>query len=339
MEGDIMNYSPRPLQMNLELTDACPLHCPQCYVEANARRQMPLETALFHIREAAENGVRYVNLSGGETLCCPHLTELIRSCADYGLVSAVALSGALASREKLRELIEAGVSEIYVSLNGSTKEINDQTRDGYELAVGTLENLRGLCKELSFSYVAINWVMHRCNADDFPQMIRLAEEYEVKELVVMGFKPDAAGHLESFPTRDQMKKVARWIRQYQGPVEIGVESCFSPMRALLGESLFCGNTNVGIERGCDAGIASYSVDADGHYTPCRHILKPEAYRSLDAYWHDSQVLRTIRNAEGKSRASCAGCRLEKYCLPCMDIGQKLAGDPFGGFPGCPLAGL
>ena len=89
-------YLKRPLQMNLELTGECPLHCPQCYVEADPSRRMPLETALHHIREAAAFGVRDVNLSGGETLCYPSLEELIRACTSYGLVSAVALSGALA---------------------------------------------------------------------------------------------------------------------------------------------------------------------------------------------------------------------------------------------------
>lgn len=117
-------YLKRPLQMNLELTGECPLHCPQCYVEADPSRRMPLETALHHIREAAACGVRDVNLSGGETLCYPGLEELIRACTSYGLVSAVALSGALADEAALRGLLDAGVSQIYISLNGSTREIN-----------------------------------------------------------------------------------------------------------------------------------------------------------------------------------------------------------------------
>ena len=73
-------YSNVPLQMNLELTTKCPLHCPQCYVSLNTGREMPLETALYWIRDAASCGVRSVNLSGGETLCYPYLTELIKEC-------------------------------------------------------------------------------------------------------------------------------------------------------------------------------------------------------------------------------------------------------------------
>ena len=308
-------YLKRPLQMNLELTGECPLHCPQCYVEADPSRRMPLETALHHIREAAACGVRDVNLSGGETLCYPGLEELIRACTSYGLVSAAALSGALADEAALRGLLDAGVSQIYISLNGSTREINQKTRDGYEAAVRTLGLLASLRERgILSAQTGINWVMHRTNAEDFSSMIRLAEDCRVDQLVVMGLKPDAAGHLEGFPSREQMTAVARQIRSYAGPLKIGVESCFSPLRALVGESLFT-----------------------GAYTPCRHILLPERYPSLDAYWNDSAVLQKLRTAEDHRCPPCTGCRLQAYCLPCMEIGEKLGDSLLAGFPGCPLA--
>jgi hydroxymethylpyrimidine pyrophosphatase-like HAD family hydrolase len=34
------------------------------------------------------------------------------------------------TKEKLNEWIQAGVGGIFVSLNGSTKELNEKTRDG-----------------------------------------------------------------------------------------------------------------------------------------------------------------------------------------------------------------
>lgn len=327
----------QPVQMNLELTRECPLHCPQCYVAPDARRSMPLETALHHIREAAACGVRDVNLSGGETLCYQGLEILIRTCASMGLTSAVSLSGALADDRILRGLVDAGVSQIYISLNGSSREINEKTRDGYECAISALEILRRIRDNSPSVFTGINWVMHAVNADDFPAMIRLAEEYHVQVLVVMGLKPDAAGKLDGFPSRAQMLNIVRQIRSYSGPVEIGVESCFSPLRALAGESLFAGNLNRGIERGCGAGRDAFSVDVDGNYTPCRHILIPERYPSLDAYWNDSPVLHKLRSAEDHRRPPCAGCRRKASCLPCMDIGEKLGGDLLAGFPGCPLA--
>ena len=54
-------YSNVPLQMNLELTTKCPLHCPQCYVSLNTGKELPLETALSALRDGAACGVRLVN--------------------------------------------------------------------------------------------------------------------------------------------------------------------------------------------------------------------------------------------------------------------------------------
>ena len=90
-------YSPqirvldRPFQMNLELTTKCPLHCRQCYVRMDQVKEMPLETALFRIRDGATAGVKLVNLSGGETLMYPHLKDLIYECKSLDLQTAIVI--------------------------------------------------------------------------------------------------------------------------------------------------------------------------------------------------------------------------------------------------------
>lgn len=75
----------------------------------------------------------------------------------------------------------AGVGDIFVSLNGSTKKIGSKTRDGYELAIHALELLR----DMAFDGVHSNWVMHSNNADDFANRITLCETYKVSALSVM----------------------------------------------------------------------------------------------------------------------------------------------------------
>lgn len=321
-----------PLQMNLELTTRCPLHCPQCYVSLNNGWEMPLDTALYWIRDAASAGVTQVNLSGGETLCYPYLTELITECSRLGLVSNIALSGAYVTEAKLHELIDAGVTRIYVSLNGSTKEINGKTRDGYELAVNTLE----LLSKIGFRDVYINWVMHECNADDFPEMLKLAEKYGVSHLVVMAFKPDSSHQLRSYPSAEQMYTVADQIRNYKGPVTVGAETCFSQMNALVRRTFF-GSLNLGVFRGCGAGRNGISVTVDGKLTPCRHIEVEEEYEHIMDYWQDSEFLAELRSVEMSRREPCRGCSWEDNCLPCMAVGLKLHGELNYGMTECPVA--
>lgn len=95
----------------------------------------------------------------------------------------------------LKEAGKMGVRE--VMLNGSTEEINARSRDGYRLAISALE----LLQKNKFHNTAINWVMHSNNADDFTNMLELAEKYDVKNLVLLEVKPDSENQLPTLPAK------------------------------------------------------------------------------------------------------------------------------------------
>lgn len=323
-----------PVLMNLELTTRCPLRCPQCYCDLTGGRDMERDTALYWIREAAKNGVKTINLSGGETLLYPHLAELIAECKRRGMEANIAISGYGADKETLSALIQSGVSDICVSLNGSTSEVNALSRNGYHLAIGALENLR----DLGYERTVVNWVMHSFNAADFPNMIRLAEKYKVREIAIMMFKPDRNGAMASIPNFEQVTALAQQIKEYKGIVILSVEECFSQLRAVLGQRFFM-NLNVGISRGCGAGRDGVSVSVDGSLTPCRHLFRhKENWDSLTDYWHKSNVLGKLRCIEEQSDDTCESCRYRNYCLPCQAVSWELTGKFTMGAYGCPLSG-
>jgi len=326
-----------PALMNLELTTLCPLRCPQCYCDLTKGKEMKLQEALYWIDQAADCNVRTVNLSGGETLCYPHLYQVIAACRSRNMEPNIAISGWNFDRLTLKRLKESGAADICVSLNGSTEEINEKSRQGYHLAVNALELLR-LDR---YPRTCINWVMHSFNAEDFPRMLELAKQYQVRSLVVMVFKPDADSQLPSVPSETQVRQVADWIREYRsrergcGPV-IEVEECFSQMRALLGQRFFT-NLNRGVSRGCGAGRDGVSVSVDGRLTPCRHLELPEETRSIREYWMESRVLGRLREVEEEPGIPCRECRYMRYCLPCMAVNWKQKGMLSMGDETCPLA--
>lgn len=320
-----------PVLMNLELTSRCPLRCPQCYCDLNRGKDLPLETALYWVEQAALNKVKTINLSGGETMCYPGIYRLIEACHTAGIEANIAISGWGITPETVGRLIESGVADICVSLNGSTEEINRQSRDGYDLAVNALE----LLKAAAFPRVHINWVMHSFNAEDFPNIVELARQYHVQTVVVMVFKPNANHEMPSVPSAEQMQRLAAWIKKYKGPVQIEAEECFSQMRALLGQRFFV-NTNQGINRGCGAGRDGVSVSVDGKLTPCRHLELEETQTSLRDYWMNSAVLQTLRRADDDPQESCRQCQFRRYCLPCMAVNWKMHGKLYMGDTGCPI---
>ncbi len=311
----------RPRMMNIELTTRCPLRCPQCYCDLSQGRDIDLKTAKGFVRQAGALQMQQINLSGGETLVYPHLSELIECCREHGIRANVALSGYGFDAAVLRKLRSAGVGGIFISLNGSTEDVNRNSRDGYDLAIKALETLQ---QENDPDYL-INWVAHRHNVEDFPALVALAKRYGVKTVVVMAFKPDSRHELPSLPSREQLMFLADFIKKYPaGPLKIGIESCFSPLRALVGQKFFV-NLNRGIDKGCQAGRDSLSVSVDGKLTPCRHLEIEEDHGSIAEYWRESKVIRQLLTVENDARPPCQGCGYERYCLHCMAVSWKMHG--------------
>lgn len=316
--------------INVELTNKCPLRCPQCYCSLNGDKHIALNLAKQKIQEATEHGVSVVNLSGGETLCYPWLYELISFASKKCENVNIAISGCYFNDTVLHNLIEAGVTMISVSLNGSTKEINSITRDGYDLAIKALKTLRN-CNNIQ---TCINWVMHSSNCDDFPNIVKIAEDFNVSLIDVIMFKPDSRNELNSFPSGNQMKQIADYIHNYCGPVKIQVESCFSPMLALVCNYSWLGNFNTSERKGCGAGIYMYNINVDGFYSPCRHLDHFENYDTLDEYFEKSEFIHSVQRFESDLREPCAICSLQRYCRPCVAITNKLYGGEFKGHSPC-----
>lgn len=318
--------------MNIELTTCCPLRCPQCYCTLEGGKHIDFELAKSKIDEASEHGVFILNLSGGETLCYPYLTELVSYASDKIKNVNVDLSGWHFNENVLKQLTGAGISGIYVSLNGSTESINATTRDGYDYAIHALK----VMQEANFKNSYINWVMHSDNCDDFENVLSVAEKYNVSSIVVLVFKPDSSHKISSFPSGEQIRLLAGKIRSYRGSVRIMIESCFSQLLAVIKDTALFGNMNVGAIKGCRAGVYNYSISADGKYSPCRHLDYYEEFDSLDNYLEKSEIIGTIRSVEENKHEPCDKCRYSDYCKPCLAVNSKLHGELYIGHEICNL---
>ena len=296
-----------PEIMNIELTTRCPLRCPQCYCDLYGGKDIKKEVALRYIDQAAVLKIPFINLSGGETLVYPHLIELVKHIHGKGLCSAIAISGWGFDFQKLQQLKRAGIDEIYVSLNGSTEEVNRQSREGYQLAI---EALKVLKTDGATDYY-INWVARNDNVEDFPQMVCLAKEYGVKEIVILESKPDAEYAMQASLSKEKFFMLAEFLKKHdQEEISIGVEPCFSPLLAYLHNRFFV-NHNRGINKGCGAGRNGMAVDVNGALIPCRHLLHPEKYSFIEEYWQESEVLNRLRIFEDNKGEPCKSCRLQK----------------------------
>src|ERR1700685_1906923 len=114
-----------PLALIAEITHRCPLHCVYCSnpLELTARSE-ELETAdwLRVFREAAALGVLHLHLTGGEPLARPDLVDLITGARNSRLYTNLMPSGIVLNRERLSQLVAAGLDHIHLSFQDSTED-------------------------------------------------------------------------------------------------------------------------------------------------------------------------------------------------------------------------
>jgi pyrroloquinoline quinone biosynthesis protein E len=160
-----------PLALIAEITHRCPLHCVYCSnpLELTSRKKELATTDWLRVfREAAALGVLHLHLTGGEPLARPDLTELIAGARQAGLYINLITSGIGLSRERLAQLVEAGLDHIQLSFQDST-ENHANWIAGTRAHAHKLE-LAGWIREYRIAFTA-NLVVHRQNIDHLEGMI------------------------------------------------------------------------------------------------------------------------------------------------------------------------
>ena len=164
-----------PLALLAELSHRCPLRCPYCSNPLELERAgAELDTATWQriFSEAAALGVLQVHFSGGEPLVRRDLAALVRHANGVGLYGNLITSGVLLDRERLQELVEAGLEHVQLSVQDTEAESADRIAGlagahQKKLAVARLVREAGLP-------LTLNAVVHRQNLERLPQLIALA---------------------------------------------------------------------------------------------------------------------------------------------------------------------
>ena len=122
MDGGQTKALHKPLGLLAELTHRCPLGCPYCSNPlALEKREDELDTATWMrvFKEAAALGVLHVHLSGGEPGARRDLVEIAASARDAGLYTNLITSGVGITTRTMRDLWEAGIDHVQVSIQDS----------------------------------------------------------------------------------------------------------------------------------------------------------------------------------------------------------------------------
>lgn len=168
-------------KLYIEPVSACNLRCNMCFrhnwIEEEAGvMPRPILTQLVTLARQLPR-LKTVMLAGmGEPLLHPEIDALIRAFAEAGVRTELLTNGTLLTREKAEKLLDAGLSMLWMSVDGFDRESYEQVHIGsrFDLIRRNLEifdEIRGSCA------LGITFVITRENRQQLERINAFADRY------------------------------------------------------------------------------------------------------------------------------------------------------------------
>ena len=345
-----------PFQVVWDATYACNLNCQHCYAQAGrtSEDEISHEQALDIVDKLAAMGIPALAISGGEPLVRPDILDITRRAANKGMYVSIATNGTLITREKAKQMKDAGVSYLQISIDGA----DAQTHDAFRGIPGAFDRtIKGVKNSVAEGFfVSIATTVIKKNLDQVPKIIDLCDKLganwfmaynfiptgrgksiaendlspqEREDLLVMMYNKLKETEVEILTTAPQYARVALQQCQLGGPTIVPTHF----MNTEVQGSLFNLTEFIG---GCGAGRFYLAIRANGDVSPCvffplrvGNILTDD----LEEIWKTNHVFEELRNKD-VLEDNCGRCDYKYHCGGCRARAYGYFGDYKAADPGC-----
>lgn len=309
-----------PETLHIEVTGACPLNCPCCYLNRTPLSDLSWDRLRHILQEAIAMGVLQVAFGGGEPLGYDHLEDAVGLAAGHGLGVTVTTSGLGANTAKLSRLRTLGLDHLQVSIPEQASSRDSRLDDTPWIALAAARAI-GL-------NAGANVVASSPALTELPTIAAAARRSGAGTINLLRPKPvarDGQGWFERNRLRgDDWRRLATAvarIRSEMPELRLTLDSALSPIIGLLDPQHRPRPT-----AGCAAGRRFAAVDRDGRFKPCSHLQGAEDAKSLAEYWWTSPTLAALRRLEETLEPGCRGCPDLECCRGCRAIAGGEAAD-------------
>jgi radical SAM protein with 4Fe4S-binding SPASM domain len=300
----------QPAHGTFELTGRCNLACRMCYVRraAGDRRaraaELPASAWLELARQAADHGMVFLLLTGGEVFLRRDFFEIYEPLTRLGLVLALFTNGTLITKDVAARLSKAPPSRTEITLYGATSgtfEAVTGVPGSYAACLAGIEALlaRGIP-------LGLKSTLTRRNAGELEAMRAMAGNWGVpfSASCLLSKRPDLGPSEvddDRLPAADCLALEAADRASADDWAEIALRGPASPDR---------GNFY------CRSGRAAFLIGPSGDMNVCALLPRPQA-RPLESGFAEawSEVNRFVEGAPPAS-AECRSCEALPYCGRC-----------------------
>lgn len=320
-----------PVSGTFELTTRCNFNCKMCYVhnQDNTLCRKTERTAEWWInlgKEAAENGVIFLLITGGEPFLRDDFSEIYTALSKLGFVISINTNGFLLN-EKLFELFKNfPPNRVNISLYGASEETYEKVT-GVRGFSRVLENIKAL-RSMGID-VRLNGSFTKHNYKDIEEIHRISKDLGVHvkatpymfPQVLVGGEP---GVNESrLSSEEAAENRVQWLRLVYAEEEYKkrINETLNGIDAFeLSCDEECGEGKVK----CRAGKSSFWVNAKGEMSFCGvagHTFSIEEF----GFWGAWQKVRGF-SASIRTPARCENCKYKNLCCVCAAACYTETGD-------------
>ena len=325
-----------PIAMLAELTHRCPLSCPYCSNPLELTKkdaELPTEVWVDVFRQAADLGVLQLHLSGGEPASRRDLVDLVRAARDAGLYTNLITSAIGLTERRLKELDEAGLDHVQLSLQGTDAEMADRI-GGYRGGFARKMQAAQWIVDAGFP-LTLNAVVHRQNLHQLPRAIEMAVEMKARriEVAIVQFHGWAMENRAAMmPTREQAAEAGRIVAEARVRLKGQLVLDYVPA-----------DYHSDYPKRCMGGwgTTGLNVTPEGKVLPCHaaetipHLTFDNVRdRPLSEIWYQGAAFQAYRG-EDWMQEPCRSCDRRKLDFGgCRCQAMAIAGDPAATDPVC-----
>ena len=174
-----LSFSPRSIQ--IECTTKCNLRCTFCELSYWSEEPADLEFDNVQTMVAHLPKLKRIDLTGiGEALVNKNFFEIVKFLKRRGIYITLNDNFMLMTEKTARRVVELGIDQIFLSLDGASPETYEPIRRGakFDVVIANVKRLMAIKKETSshLPEVKINTVVCDTNYHELPQIVELAHE-------------------------------------------------------------------------------------------------------------------------------------------------------------------
>lgn len=306
-----------PIYVQFALTKNCNLHCKMCGAVDARKNEKDLN--LDEIEQLSnvldKLGVGVIILTGGEPFLRTDLPEIIKIFSRRKFEVRLQTNGVLATEEKVKEVINAGLKDVTISLDTLDPKKQDCICNSKNVWYKIINSLALFSQYLpeKGSMSMINTVVSKINIKEIPQVVKFTTKIGFYNSII----PIHLSTTPGFILRKEAQALAFTQKDF-----LDIEKIYSILTKMKKLGYNVHNTYKFLEESveflkykkiyweCDSPYLYFSISPQGYFLPCLDLSGAKSM--LDSDFIQVYKSKEFQQKIRKQVKSCPGCMYACY---------------------------